>query len=129
MGMQKPDPERSCQWCGEALTRERFSTGRLEDRGRFLKRMFCDTVCQAAAQVDPVTTNKQTMLSRSAKHRKAACERCGATERLHVHHRDRDRTNNDPTNLETLCVLCHNRHHFLKAPPTDPLGSEASETP
>jgi hypothetical protein len=29
-----------------------------------------------------------------------------------VHHADEDITNNDPTNLETLCVTCHNRHHF-----------------
>jgi hypothetical protein len=112
----KDDPRKNCAWCDKPLTRKRFSTGRLEDRGRFLKRKFCDKECQRNAQVNPTTTNKQTMLARSAKFRKAACERCGVTERLHVHHRDQDRTNNDPSNLETLCVLCHNRHHFRLAP-------------
>jgi 5-methylcytosine-specific restriction endonuclease McrA len=52
------------------------------------------------------------MYSRSRKHAKPNCERCGTTDRLHVHHRDGDITNNDPANFETLCVLCHNRHHF-----------------
>lgn len=111
MRAQKTDPFRSCEWCGTPLTRKRFSTGRLEDRGRFLLRKFCDKSCQAAAQISPETVHRQTMYSRSRKFAKAACERCGGIDRLHVHHRDRDITNNDPANLETLCVVCHNRHH------------------
>lgn len=45
------------------------------------------------------------------------CADCGATaqangRRLSVHHEDRDRTNNDPANLTTLCQACHvKRHH------------------
>jgi hypothetical protein len=109
---QKTDPARSCVWCATPLTRKRFSTGRLEDRGRFLLRMYCDRACKDQAQTNADTTNRQTMYARSRKHLKTACERCGATDRLHVHHRDKDITNNDPGNLETLCVVCHNRHHF-----------------
>jgi ArsR family transcriptional regulator, arsenate/arsenite/antimonite-responsive transcriptional repressor len=40
-----------------------------------------------------------------------ACERCGFapshTCQLEVHHLDSDRTNNLPSNLETLCANCH----------------------
>lgn len=114
MRAQKHDPEKACQWCGRALTRKRFTTGRLEDRGRFLKRKFCDKECQRLAQVDPTTTNRQTMYARSGKFRADRCAKCGATERLHVHHEDQDITNNDPVNLRTLCVLCHNRHHAAR---------------
>ena len=44
------------------------------------------------------------------------CQRCGATERLQVHHRkDIDETegvwDNDLSNLETLCAKCHLAHH------------------
>jgi len=28
-----------------------------------------------------------------------------------VHHRDHDRTNNDPSNLQLLCKQCHQTHH------------------
>jgi hypothetical protein len=40
------------------------------------------------------------------------CQRCGKTQEqqgrtLHVHHRDRDKFNNDPTNLITICSSCH----------------------
>jgi hypothetical protein len=60
--------------------------------------------------------------------RKPTCERCGATARLHVHHKDKDITNNDPANLETLCVLCHNRHHFAGVSRTAPIDCGPSGT-
>jgi hypothetical protein len=44
-------------------------------------------------------------------HVKDHCERCGFkaedTKQLDVHHKDWDKTNNDPANLETLCPPCH----------------------
>lgn len=51
-----------------------------------------------------------------------ACHRCGDADPLamgeqrlspllHVHHRDRNKTNNDPANLEVLCRRCHWTEH------------------
>ena len=44
------------------------------------------------------------------------CERCGyaQVEILHVHHRDRDRSNNDASNLELICPNCHYEEHYLE---------------
>src|SRR5438552_3794511 len=39
------------------------------------------------------------------------CEICGAPE-VHIHHRDRDRTNNDRSNLQLLCARCHRIEHL-----------------
>lgn len=39
------------------------------------------------------------------------CEDCGATAELEVHHRDRDRSNNDLENLAVLCHDCHMERH------------------
>lgn len=40
------------------------------------------------------------------------CSICGSVpsnpRRLHVHHKDRNRSNNEPSNLEVVCVDCHN---------------------
>lgn len=51
---------------------------------------------------------------------KDACERCGwgpgEPELLDVHHIDKDKTNNDPSNLETLCPNCHRQHHLIDPP-------------
>ena len=43
---------------------------------------------------------------------KPACEMCGATSRIGLHHKDRNRTNNSPENLQTLCPICHTRLHW-----------------
>lgn len=44
------------------------------------------------------------------------CERCGYAKReiLHVHHKDRNRTNNELSNLELICPNCHYEEHFLE---------------
>jgi predicted nucleic acid-binding Zn ribbon protein len=40
------------------------------------------------------------------------CQKCGSELQLVVHHRDWDRTHNDPSNLITLCRSCHKKEHF-----------------
>ena len=43
------------------------------------------------------------------------CERCGFDKHeaaIIVHHRDRNRENNDPSNLEVLCANCHAIEHW-----------------
>src|SRR5215469_15575787 len=42
----------------------------------------------------------------------SACERCGTTSQLNLHHNDRDRSNNSAENLQTLCAPCHTRWHW-----------------
>jgi len=41
-----------------------------------------------------------------------ACERCGSTEILQRHHKDRNRENNAPKNIEILCQQCHTNEHI-----------------
>ncbi|MDO8492365.1 MAG: HNH endonuclease [bacterium] len=45
-----------------------------------------------------------------------SCERCGYSkyEILQVHHKNRDRNNNDFKNLELICPNCHYEEHFLE---------------
>ena len=70
------------------------------------------------------------MLSRSGhqkrdqKHKRNNCERCGSEDRLQVHHQDKDWSNDDPDNFQTLCATCHMKlHHangdIVKAGPKD----------
>jgi hypothetical protein len=41
------------------------------------------------------------------------CERCGTTDRrLDVHHRDKNKANNTPENLQILCDKCHGLWHY-----------------
>lgn len=44
------------------------------------------------------------------------CQRCGA-EAVQAHHRTYDRAfNEDPDDLEALCIPCHEEHHDRKHP-------------
>lgn len=103
----KLDPMKHCERCGVLLTRKRFGK-RLEDRGVFLRRRFCGLSC----------SNSKVEVGKSAHHWRArqqkaqACEGCGTTVGLHVHHKDRNPANNSPENLTTLCGSCHLRLHW-----------------
>lgn len=39
------------------------------------------------------------------------CQICGDNKKLHVHHKDKNITNNRPSNLITLCNQCHESQH------------------
>ena len=45
------------------------------------------------------------------------CEKCGwnkIPDIFEVHHKDRNRQNNELSNLELLCPNCHQSHHFAE---------------
>ena len=44
-------------------------------------------------------------------HKDIKCELCGTTKYLCVHHLDRNRYNNDISNLQCLCKSCHQKLH------------------
>lgn len=48
--------------------------------------------------------------------RGSACERCNYDKEkiLQVHHKNRDRNNNELSNLELLCPNCHCEEHYLE---------------
>lgn len=52
---------------------------------------------------------------RLLKLRGGRCERCGYTkhEILQIHHKDRDKNNNEYSNLELICPNCHYEEHYL----------------
>lgn len=49
--------------------------------------------------------------SKYQKYMKDSCEVCGGITNLEVHHKDKNRSNNDPSNLLTVCESCHSRIH------------------
>jgi hypothetical protein len=102
----KVDPERHCERCGVPLTRQRFGT-RLEDRSVFLRRRFCSLTCANSRD----TLTKGGYHWRARQHRGPACEACGRTKALHVHHVNGEPSDNELVNLQTLCTHCHNFWH------------------
>ena len=110
MQPRKNDPVKHCWFCAARLHRKVFASGRLEDMGVFKKRKYCDQLCMAQGMVKQEVA-KATHHHRARKNRKDKCERCGSTEKLHVHHRDDNWKNDDPSNHETVCQKCHGKEH------------------
>jgi hypothetical protein len=106
----KPDPEKFCEVCGVRMVRKRYGPeGKtLEDRGRFRQRRTCSQSCANTRR----EVTKGAHHWRARQHRDSACSTCGSTEKLHVHHKDRNPENDDPSNLVTLCASCHLRLHW-----------------
>jgi hypothetical protein len=42
---------------------------------------------------------------------KELCDTCGSRQNLGIHHKDFDHYNNDPENLQVLCLTCHMSFH------------------
>lgn len=57
------------------------------------------------------------------------CAVCGKTSRLHVHHKDGDRSHNTVDNLVWICVKCHNTkaHIYLRNETGQFIGSALVE--
>ena len=53
--------------------------------------------------------NYKDGISTYTQHKKKACQNCGGTKNLMVHHKDGNRKNNKPSNLKTLCWSCHEK--------------------
>lgn len=113
MPHQKVDPVKFCQACGTQLVRKRFDSGRLEDRGVFLRRCHCSKRCAATKSVVQRDTHRWRANREASKE---VCDRCPATTDLHIHHRDRDVTNNAQENLQVLCRSCHLKLHWREDP-------------
>jgi len=111
-----------CTTCGKS-----FSRTRSKAKNSIHGTHFCSRRCKDAGQridsgiemVRPphygsTLTNYRSIAFRSYD---ARCNRCGFSEEariLVVHHIDRDRSNNDASNLEILCPNCHALEHMVQ---------------
>lgn len=64
-------------------------------------------------QPDHYGSGKYNYRSKALNNFGAVCNRCGFTNilALEVHHKDKNRDNNDISNLEVLCCNCHSIEH------------------
>jgi hypothetical protein len=108
---KKPDMEKYCYHCGKRMERKRFN-GVLESNHAFQRRKYCNRTCMAKAQLQE-DARLAALRKRAERFRGRACEMCGATESLAVHHKDFDPANNSPENLTTLCGSCHTKWHWI----------------
>lgn len=103
--------ERPCKVCGKPILAS-------------LNKKTCSRTCANINRIgikytgrplkDKVKTQK-ILKERLGSARGKICERCGYNkfEIIQIHHKDRDRKNNNLKNLELVCPNCHYEDHFL----------------
>ena len=125
---RKPTPLKHCPACNHKMERRTYN-GRLEDLAAFNRRKYCNRVCMAKG----FTKDNPSLAAlrwRAAKYRGTVCQRCRATQGLHIHHVDGNPANNEARNLMTLCGSCHQTWHWengrtpsRKSPPCSICGA------
>lgn len=106
-------PRPPCILCGETIYgRRAFKSG---------ARRFCSLRCHRIfirMLSAKVVYAGMGFIATARRIGKIACERCefDGEDALEIHHRDRNRTNNIPANLETLCANCHRIEHRWEQP-------------
>lgn len=101
-----PTGIKKCNFCQKKFKRKRIN-GRLEDRTVFMKKKFCGRKCANSRK----KVGKHGLCVRARKHLKDRCNVCMGKYLLAAHHIDGNRENNSSSNIETLCVVCHAKHH------------------
>ena len=109
-----------CKECGKDFE---IPMWRFRDKG---KRSYCSKTCRIEAMKGEKNwgwkggsrskhPTKPFYWVIALEHYPQHCNRCLSENDLHVHHRDRDRSNNYYGNLEFLCRSCHSKeHNFVK---------------
>ncbi len=113
--MMGTEEARTCKYCGAVLVKKiiHLRTGRKEREtpANFHRRKYCGKRCCGLDHRSSIQT-KGILCCRARAHLREACEFCGSQKRLSAHHISRDRTDNSPANIQTLCVSCHARLHY-----------------
>jgi len=110
-GIKETVPKQ-CETCGTFFHRKILNSGRMEDLTAFEKRRFCSLSC--ANSQTKGGSSRSAMNVQARKHLGLRCEFCGTSQSLVIHHVDEDWTNNQTSNLQTLCDSCHKSWHITQ---------------
>jgi 5-methylcytosine-specific restriction endonuclease McrA len=112
-----------CALCHKLFERAKSSLPKSKSGFRFCSRPHKDQAqrIESGAALDAMRPDhygagESVYREIAFRHHPKQCNRCGYNRYesvLRVHHKDRNRANSAPENLEILCPTCHEEEHFL----------------
>lgn len=99
----------------QALSRESYHRNKVERRAKVNERYARDAEFRRKRKERNRNTRYEGNWLRAQERDGFRCTCCGydrVKEVLEVHHKDCDRSNNNLSNLETLCPTCHKERHY-----------------
>ena len=111
---------RACEECGtvfspdpEAKVNARWCSVKCRQRAKYVRDYERKGYDQKGEKNNAYKNGIFDYSNKGFEHYGRKCNRCSSEDNLCVHHRDRNRQNNDLNNLEVLCRSCHSREHKL----------------
>ena len=80
------------------------------------RRKFCSRNCYGLSLIRIPATDAIGRCQANNLYSPTCCVRCGSTENIERHHRDRNPRNNSESNIEGLCRSCHHAEHPREIP-------------
>ena len=106
-----------CKTCGKELIRNILPSGTPEAFSKWQIRKYCSWNCRGCERGKPIEElSDPALTTRARKFVKDKCEICGVKEKLCVHHKNRNRTDNSKENIITVCRSDHMRIHHREDP-------------
>jgi len=113
----QPKPNVKCSWCSKPFYKNKSRQVKSKSGLFFCCRQHKD-LAQRLGGISEIHPEHYGTSGRAMEHYRTKafeqlenkCKRCGYEEYkqlLQVHHIDHDKSNNDISNLEILCVMCH----------------------
>ncbi len=114
-------PNVTCAWCSKAFYLSKSKQSKSKSGLFFCEKAHKDLAQSIVGGIREIMPNHYGTTNNDYRNKAFinlpnVCNRCGYNKYvpvLIVHHIDRNRTNNDLSNLEILCPTCHGEEHYL----------------
>lgn len=105
--------------CERTLTKQAktlYATLEEKKRAKLLSQTDPEAALKLLQQMNYRSTHRpqgitSTNAARARKFKIGHCEKCGAGDKLMIHHLNRNQSDNRPENIQTLCATCHRNIH------------------
>ena len=105
--------QKYCSTCGKQRKKEnnRINSYNWRVREGLIEKPGVGSGGNQENENNPARKNGKSTIWQAKRFRKDCCELCGSTRNIDLHHKNKNRRDWNPSNLQTLCRSCHASAH------------------